>query len=242
MVEGSELRELARDERAARAAIPSLPAEESTKLGDPTGGLETLPLTQLEEDATFRLRPEGDVAGLAQSIARSGQLIPIEVRLRGPGRWQIVAGFRRVAALKLLRREKALARLHDDLGDEEALALALVDDLAHRTLSREELEALRGDLQQRGWYGAAAQEAVERALGEAPPPPEPEELDLDVFSRDMVTRLGELSGDLASLFDAWTDVEPAVQEQIRAQLRYNRDLLPFLEERGEGADPDSPQE
>jgi ParB-like chromosome segregation protein Spo0J len=194
------------------------------------GGFETLPLTQIEDDATFRLRPEGDVAGLAQSIARSGQLVPIEVRLRGPGRWQLVAGFRRVAALKLLRREKVLARLHDDLGDEEALALALVDDLAHRVLSREELEALRGDLQRRGWYGAAAQEAVERALGEAPPPPEPEELDLDVFSRD-----------LASLFDAWADVEPAVQEQIRAQLRYNRDLLPFLEQPGEDAG-DSPEE
>jgi ParB-like chromosome segregation protein Spo0J len=205
------------------------------------GGFETLPLTQIEDDATFRLRPEGDVAGLAQSIARSGQLVPIEVRLRGPGRWQLVAGFRRVAALKLLRREKVLARLHDDLGDEEALALALVDDLAHRVLSREELEALRGDLQRRGWYGAAAQEAVERALGEAPPPPEPEELDLDVFSRDLVGRLGELSGDLASLFDAWADVEPAVQEQIRAQLRYNRDLLPFLEQPGEDAG-DSPEE
>jgi ParB family transcriptional regulator, chromosome partitioning protein len=235
---GAELTELA--PVGASTAPPSVP--ESTKLGDPMGGLETLPLTQIEEDATFRLRPEGDVAGLAQSIARSGQLVPVEVRLRGPGRWQLVTGFRRIAALKLLRRDRVLARLHDDLGDAGALDLALVDDLAHRTLSREELEAVRETLMARSWYGAAAQETVERALGEAPPPPEPEELDLDVFSRDLVARLAELSGDLASVFDAWADVEPAVQEQIRAQLRYNRDLLPFLEGAPPGSSDDSSQE
>ncbi len=204
--------------------------ERAPAMGLPLAGLEILPLDQIEADDTFRLRPEGDVAGLAQSLAREGQLLPVEVRLRGPGRWQLVAGFRRVAALRLLRRDKVLARLHDDLGDHEALVLALADDLARRDLPREELEALRARLREQGRYGPAAQEMLEQALGEAPPPPEPEEVDLDVFSRDLAARLEEISLDLASVFEAWQDVEPAVREQIRAQLRYGRDLLPFLDE------------
>jgi ParB-like chromosome segregation protein Spo0J len=194
------------------------------------GSLDTLPLTQIDDDPTFRLRAEGDVTGLAQSIAREGQLVPVEVRLRGPGRWQVIAGFRRVAALRLLKREHVLARLHDQLSDDEALALAVADGVTERPISREELEGLRERLVSEQRYGPAVQEAIERALGEAPPPPEPEEVDLDVFSRDVRDRLAELAVDVGSLFDNWGDVDLDVSEDVRAQLRYFRDLLPFLEE------------
>ena len=193
------------------------------------GSLDTLPLSQIDEDLTFRLRPEGDVTGLAQSVAREGQLVPIEVRLRGPGRWQVIAGFRRVAALRLLKREHVLARLHDQLNDDEALALAVADGVTERPLAREELETLRSRLAEEQRYGPAIQEAIERALGEAPPPPEPEEVDLDVFSRDVRDRLAELAVDVGSLFDNWSDADEDVRENVRAQLRYFRDLLPFLE-------------
>jgi len=202
------------------------------------GSLDTLPLSQIDEETTFRLRPEGDVTGLAQSIAREGQLVPIEVRLRGPGRWQVIAGFRRVAALRLLKREQVLARLHDQLSDDEALALAVADGVTERPLTREELEGLRTRLADEQRYGPAVQEAIERALGEAPPPPEPEEVDLDVFSRDVRDRLAELAVDVGSLFENWNDADEEVREEVRAQLRYFRDLLPFLEE-GDSDDSDA---
>jgi ParB family chromosome partitioning protein len=201
------------------------------------GSLDTLPLSQIDDDLAFRLRGEGDVTGLAQSIAREGQLVPIEVRLRGPGRWQIIAGFRRVAALRLLQREQVLARLHDQLGDDEALALAIADGVTERPLGREELELLRGRLTEEGRYGPAVQEAVVRALGEAPPPPEPEEVDLDVFSRDVRGQLANLAVDVGSLYENWSDVDAAVREDVRTQLRYFRDILPFLEEEAAGGAP-----
>jgi ParB family chromosome partitioning protein len=194
------------------------------------GSLDTLPLSQVDDDQAFRLRVDGDVTGLAQSIAREGQLVPIEVRLRGPGRWQIIAGFRRVAALRLLQREHVLARLHDQLGDEEALALAIADGVTERPLGRDDLEALRARLTEEGRYGPAVEEAVARALGEAPPPPEPEEVDLDVFSRDVRGHLANLALDVGALYENWPDVDPSVREDVRTQLRYFRDLLPFLEE------------
>ena len=193
------------------------------------GSLDMVALSQLDGESSYRLRPEGDVTGLAQSLAREGQLVPIELRLKGPGQWQVIAGFRRVAALRLLKREQVLARLHDQLGDEEALALAIADGVTERPLGREELEALRERLTSGGRYGPATQEAIERALGEAPPPPEPEEVDLDVFSRDVRDRLAQLAIDVGSVFENWSDVEGTVREDLRARLRYFRDLLPFLE-------------
>jgi len=197
-----------------------------------SGILDTLPLSQIEEDESFRLRSDGDVSGLGQSLAREGQLVPVDVRLRGPGRWQLITGFRRLAALRLLKRDRVLARLHDSLSDEDALRLALADDLWHRALSEPELQALRERLNSAGQYGGDAAEAIEHALGESPPAPEPEEQDLDVFSRDLVDRLTELSADLASVYSMWADVEPGVREQMLVHLRYASELLPFLEAPG----------
>jgi ParB family chromosome partitioning protein len=201
------------------------------------GNLDVLPLSQIEDDPAFRLRPEGDVGGLAQSLARVGQLLPVEVRLRGPGRWQLVAGFRRVSALRLLKRDAVLARLHDSLSDEEAMAIALAAAVSPRPLTRDELVALRERLEAEGHYDPAAQEVLERALGEAPLPPEPEEQDLDIFSRETATQLASLTADMATLYESWGDVEDNVREQMRVQLRYLHDLLPFLEE-GESAEPE----
>jgi ParB-like chromosome segregation protein Spo0J len=206
------------------------------------GTLDVLPLSQIDDDRSFRLRPEGDVGGLAQSLARVGQLLPIEVRLRGPGRWQLVAGFRRVAALQLLKRDSVLARLHDSLSDGEALAIALAETVSPRPLAREELLALRERLEAEGHYDPAAQEVIERALGEAPLPPEPEEQDLDVFSRETADRLASLSADVATLYEAWGDVEPEVREQICLQIRYFHDLLPFLEDANASAEEDDVSE
>jgi ParB-like chromosome segregation protein Spo0J len=206
------------------------------------GNLDVLPLSQIDDDRAFRLRPEGDVGGLAQSLARVGQLLPVEVRLRGPGRWQLISGFRRVAALQLLKRDVVLARLHDSLSDEEALAISLADTVSPRPLAREELLALRERLEGEGHYDPAAQEVLERALGEAPLPPEPEEQDLDIFSRETATQLASLSADVASLYESWADVEPAVREQIAAQVRYFHDLLPFLEETDDGEAQESDEE
>jgi ParB-like chromosome segregation protein Spo0J len=206
------------------------------------GTLDVLPLSQIEDDPVFRLRPEGDVGSLAQSLARVGQLLPVEVRLRGPGRWQLIAGFRRVAALHLLKRDAVLARLHDSLSDEDALAIALAGAVSPRPLTREELVALRERLEAEGHYDPAAQEVIERALGESPPPPEPEEQDLDVFSRETANQLASLAADMATLYESWSDVEPGVQEQMRLQLRYLRDLLPFLEEEDAAVESEEPEE
>ena len=92
-----------------------------------------------------RLFAEEELAALADSIRVNGILQPILVRRRGtqPNAYEIVAGERRWRAAQL-------AKLHEvpviirDLGDREALELALVENLQRENLSPlEEAEGYR---------------------------------------------------------------------------------------------------
>lgn len=139
-----------------------------------TGAVAFVDLDEIAEDATFRLREEGDVSLLAGSIGRLGQLVPIELRPwpgagpeeEGGPQLQVVAGFRRLAALKLLFRDRVLARIHDELGDEDAWGLALVQPLLTEPLDAAGLAALRDRLPEaraEGWAEELLAEALVRA-------------------------------------------------------------------------------
>jgi len=144
-----------------------------------TGAVEFVPLAAVAGDATFRLRDEGDVAALAASIGRLGQLAPVELR-RLPGtpegapRYQVISGFRRVAALRMLLRERVLARVHASLPDEDAWAIALVQPLLTEPLDAPAVEALRERLAGVP-HAAWADELLEEALVRAPVTPEQRE-------------------------------------------------------------------
>jgi hypothetical protein len=145
-----------------------------------TGAVEFVSLADVDDDVTFRLRDPGDVAALAASIGRLGHLVPVELRPfpglgpDDPPRYQVVAGFRRLAALRLLARERVLARVHEALDDDDAWAIALAQALLGEPLQAEELERLRGRLagvRAAGWAG----DLVDEALVRAPVPPEQRE-------------------------------------------------------------------
>lgn len=140
-----------------------------------TGAVEFVALAEIDDDATFRLRDEGDIGPLAASIGRLGQLVPIELR-RLPGdagggrRWQVVAGFRRLAAVRLLARERVLARVHETLADDDAWSLALAQALVAEPLLASELAAL-GDRLAAERVAPWAEEAVGDAVARAPVDP-----------------------------------------------------------------------
>lgn len=78
-------------------------------------------LELIAEDSAFQFREEeGLLKDLVESIQRVGQKVPLKVRPLEEGRYQLVYGFRRLQALKELRRETAWVIIHRGLSEEEA--------------------------------------------------------------------------------------------------------------------------
>jgi hypothetical protein len=224
-----------------------------------TGAVEFVPLAEISVDAAFRLRDEGDVSSLAASLGRLGQLVPIEVRpLPGaePGagpRFQVVSGFRRLAAARLLARERILARVHAELSDEDAWGLALGQVLLGEPLLASELEALRARLSESG-AARWAEELLPDALARAPVEPRlrerflaflerseaearaaaepegPEEVTPDELAHDLARRMFEVNQDLALAYSAWAELPLEGRRMIVAQAQYVAELLSLLEE------------
>jgi ParB family transcriptional regulator, chromosome partitioning protein len=221
-----------------------------------TGAVLFVPLDEIAPDETFRLRPQGDVSVLAASIGRLGQLEPVELRALpgadGGPRFQAVAGFRRLAALRLLLRDRALARIHQALADEDAWAIALVLGLTGEPLAEAELTALRERLAATG-VAPWALELVEEARARAPLPPEQrerfyewlsgappltpetqgsqvEEVSAEDFARELALGMAELNRDLATAYGAWKDLPEEGRRLLLVQARYVAELLPYLED------------
>ena len=104
-----------------------------------------VPLARIEPNPSQprRAPSEDSIAQLAESIRRHGQLSPLVVRACGEGRYELIAGQRRLLALKRLGRSHADA-LVIDAGDCESALIALVENLHREDLHFFDLaEALR---------------------------------------------------------------------------------------------------
>ncbi|MBI5545302.1 MAG: ParB N-terminal domain-containing protein [Deltaproteobacteria bacterium] len=199
------------------------------------GALALLKLEKVDEDTSCQIRPVGEVDSLATSMARLGQLFPVDLWLRPPDRFQIICGFRRIAALRLLKRERVLARVHTDISDEDALRIALADALEHQGASREELEALRARLEAEHRLVPAVKEALDRVLSPVEESLGPEmvenaeeEVDLDELSQDITKRLATINQDLALVAELWSAMEPGLRRALLEQLAYPEQLSAYL--------------
>lgn len=194
-----------------------------------------IPLERVDEDQTFLVRDPAaldDVAALATDIARLGQLFPIDVRLVPPDRFQIITGFRRVAALRFLQREKVLARLHTDLTDSDATLMSLASAIHSKNVGAEALAAARAELEETGRLSPAARDMLEKALAtddQLAPEEVEEEVDADELAADVTMRLGQCNQDLSLLADVFSDLDDARREELLKQLRYSVELVAFLE-------------
>ena len=189
-------------------------------------------LDRLDEDTTFRVREEGDISRLATDLARVGQLFPIDVRQREGDRFQVICGFRRLAALRFLHREFVIARVHADLRDEDAQLMALAAAIHAEPVEVEQLEALRDQLEADGRLLPAVRDMLDKALAEddglAPELAE-EEIDADELASDVSQRLGVINQELSMLADVFASLEPSRQAELLMQLRYSSELVSYLE-------------
>ena len=101
---------------------------------------------------------------LASSIRRHGILQPLTVRSAGGGKWELVAGERRLRAAKLAGLEQVPC-IRREADDREAALLALVENLQRRDLHYlEEAAAIAAYIRQTG----ITQEEAAAQLGRSP--------------------------------------------------------------------------
>ncbi len=218
--------------------------------------VEEIPLSQLDlEDDTFQTRELANLEGLTKSIEAEGQQNPVLLRLKPDKKWQIVAGFRRIGALKQLKREEVKARLFDELSDEEAVELSILDNLYQEGLSEEEIKKYQEKLREKGilnpniesfLQGKIAAVAIsltpkkeaeeEEREEEEKEEEEKEEKEKEeegvIYLEDLLSetyeRLSEAARELERLYPHWEDVSGEEKEDIIAQCQYIHDLLPLL--------------
>jgi hypothetical protein len=210
-----------------------------------------IPLDRVDDDRAFLVRSPAeleDVASLATDLARLGQLFPIDVRVQGPDRFQIISGFRRVAALRFLQRDTVLARLHTDLPDEDAQLMALASAIHGRAIEAGALLAVRERLEASGRLSDTARTMLDKALEtesqlgpeevDGPEVPqgqaaaEDEEVIPTELAWDITKRLAVVSEELGELSkpEFWSEVEPEARAALLQQLSYFADLGRWLEE------------
>jgi ParB family chromosome partitioning protein len=146
------------------------PAVQTTSAGAAPGRksddpIRELPLNQLQAG---RYQPrtrmdEAELLELADSITEHGIIQPILVRPIGADRYEIIAGERRfrAAALAQLRVVPVIIR---EVGDEQALAIALIENIQRENLNPlEEAQAIRRLLDEFGYTHERAAQAIGRS-------------------------------------------------------------------------------
>lgn len=112
----------------------------------------TVPVQEIHEHEYFRLReaPYPGVDALAADIKARGQTTPLFVRPRAAGGYDLVAGYRRRSAILKAELLTALVRVYPNLGDEEALDLAVSENRDREDVNDWERAELAQRLQKRG--------------------------------------------------------------------------------------------
>lgn len=142
--------------RGLDSLFADLPEEESS------GGVSTLPLREIEPDPDQPRKnfDEEALAALAQSITENGLLQPVAVRPKkaGPG-YIIIAGERRWRAARMAGLDEVPV-IVKDVTDEQAAALALIENLQREDL--DPIEVAEGCRRLIDQYGLTQEQAAQR--------------------------------------------------------------------------------
>jgi ParB family chromosome partitioning protein len=89
------------------------------------------------EDGEVEGRLEAEIQELADSMEKNGQLHPLILIQNGHGKYRILCGFRRLQALKRLKKEYAIAKIYQesDLTEEERIHISVAENARRRNLN-----------------------------------------------------------------------------------------------------------
>ncbi|MDH2328639.1 ParB N-terminal domain-containing protein [Cereibacter sp. SYSU M97828] len=160
-------------ESAEIAALQEMAAEISRARAEGRF-VQALPLEAVEVDHLVRDRIAADpeeMSGLIESIRANGQRIPIEVTDLGQGRFGLISGWRRLAALKALQQEtgsfpRVLAMLRKPAAAADAYVAMVEENEIRAGLSYYERARIAAKAVEAGVFGSE-REALQRLYANA---------------------------------------------------------------------------
>jgi ParB family chromosome partitioning protein len=128
----------------------------------PPGGVERIRLDDIVLSSRNPRQSLDDIDDLAASIREYGLLQPVVVRRKGR-KYELVAGHRRLAALRSIEWSEVPAVIRED-SVERAYLLTLIENLQRDDLSpREEADALAELVRARNWSTHQVADAIKRS-------------------------------------------------------------------------------
>lgn len=112
---------------------------------------EQIPLDSIVEDSKFQFRRSPyDITPLVESLRQNGQRVPILVQARKDGKFNLLAGFNRLAGLRKLKRPTVEAKIYEDINESEAIQIALQDNIEREDLTPWDMVNAAAELRKQG--------------------------------------------------------------------------------------------
>ena len=121
-------------DKPAVAAPPASKATTPTPAGVGEGKVVEIPLDLILDDTQFRFRVDLRITPLVKSIHADGIQIPVVVRKKGKGKFQLVCGFRRITAAREAGLD-AVPAIVRDLSDAASFRCSVLENTARNSLS-----------------------------------------------------------------------------------------------------------
>ncbi len=111
--------------------------------------LKVLEVSQIVQGKNIRNERDSEILELAESIDRQGLLNPITVQKRDDGKYVVIAGHRRLEAVKRLGLPHIECNIFEDLNDKEIILAQIAENCQRKQMSATELVDVFEDLKKR---------------------------------------------------------------------------------------------
>ena len=111
--------------------------------------LKIIDVDKIKSGRNVRNEKDNDILELAESIDRQGLINPILVRKTGPDKYEVIAGHRRLEAVKRLGLPQIECNITDNVGNKEIVITQIAENVQRKNMSAFELvetfERLKND-------------------------------------------------------------------------------------------------
>ena len=111
--------------------------------------LKVLEVSQIVQGKNIRNERDSEIFELAESIEKQGLINPITVQKRDDGKYVVIAGHRRLEAVRRLGMPHIECNIFEDLNDKEIILAQIAENCQRKQMSAVELVDVFEDLKKR---------------------------------------------------------------------------------------------